>query len=1005
MTRNVLLILFLLILQYFAQAQSFSLNFQHLTTANGLSDPVVRSITQDKYGYIWMGTLSGLNRFNGYNVKVFRHTPHDSFSLPENYVPALLTDDAGNLWVAQGKGIYKFDYNTAHFIMQPGSNGISTSKMIQKGKDEIYLASVKGLVLFNTAKGTFTFLHNSSTGTSKILLEKEVNDFCIGNDKNIYIATDTGLVVYYPSTRAAKNILLSTAKGHAIKKIAADKAGNIWAGCGENGALIIKTDTNFVKYDTYRQFLVVGNNLRDNRITSIFCDTKGRLWVATASSGLCLYDTSANNFIQYEHDPLQSMSISDNLVTHVYQDKQGYIWLGTEGYGLNYFNPDKTFFHAIQPSYNQSPTLPDYWCRAAGEDNAGNLWLGTASGLAKYNPEKNSYRLFQNTKEKNNVIQYNSIRSVLCDSDVVWIGTGQGLNRYHISSGKMDFLGEKDGVPVSFFWTIVKDHANNIWFGCREGIYRYNSKTKKFESLINNSSLTAYCKYNTISIFEDSQNRMWFGFYSKGLLMYNPANGQTKHWIKNLPGSSSLSGHLITSIAEDKTGIIWAATGDGLNWYDSAAAKFIRCLNGNGIASEKTSSLLVDNKNRLWFAGSTGLLMLDAERKNIKSFNMGDGLPTVDFNNQGALQTHNGSFIYPTLRGFIQFYPDKYEGTNNTGNVYVSSFKIYGNKEVEGENFEEKDNIALSPDENFFSLEMVALNYGNPQQSWYAHKLEPFDKDWIYRKERLVSYTNVPGGDYVFHYKTSVDENNWNVPEKTIRIYVATVFYKTWWFRLLTLLVAGYILFRIYKWRTNQKDKVIMLQSKAHSLEKEKAMVMYESLKQQLNPHFLFNSLSSLGSLITSNPANAKKFLEKMSKIYRYILKSRDSETVPLSEEIKLAETYTQLQQTRFKEGLQLNIDIADEYLHRKIAPVTLQNLIENAIKHNIIDAATPLVVNIFIQNEWLVVQNNLQRKNFVESSNKQGLAGMQSLYYYLGGKQIVIQEDEKYFTIKIPLL
>ncbi|MEP6750899.1 MAG: histidine kinase, partial [Bacteroidota bacterium] len=316
-----------------------------------------------------------------------------------------------------------------------------------------------------------------------------------------------------------------------------------------------------------------------------------------------------------------------------------------------------------------------------------------------------------------------------------------------------------------------------------------------------------------------------------------------------------------------------------------------------------------------------------------------------------------------------------------------------------------KKEISLAASENFFSLDMIALNYSNPKEIWYARQLEPFDKEWIYSQDRTANYTNVPGGTYTFHYKTSTDINNWNVKEKTILIHLKTIFYKTWWFRLMILLLAGMTLFSLYKYRITQKEKVYNLQSKANSLEKEKVLVMYESLKQQLNPHFLFNSLTSLSGLITSNPVHAKQFLDRMSKIYRYILKSRDNETVALTEEIKLAEIYTQLQQTRFKEGLRVTINIPEEYLHRKIAPVTIQNIIENAIKHNIIDIHKPLQVNIFIEHDQVVIQNNLQKKKFVETSNKQGLTNLQSLYHYLSGKPVVITEDNHHFTVKIPLI
>jgi LytS/YehU family sensor histidine kinase len=142
-----------------------------------------------------------------------------------------------------------------------------------------------------------------------------------------------------------------------------------------------------------------------------------------------------------------------------------------------------------------------------------------------------------------------------------------------------------------------------------------------------------------------------------------------------------------------------------------------------------------------------------------------------------------------------------------------------------------------------------------------------------------------------------------------------------------------------------------------------------------------------------------------MSKIYRYILKNRDNELVSLEEEIRFVQTYIHLQKARFENGIVINMAVKKEQFPLRIVPVTLQNLIENAIKHNVIDQENPLHIDIFSENGYVVIRNNLQKKNFVETSNKQGLANLQSLYRYLSNKPIQIKEDDKYFTIKIPLI
>lgn len=220
------------------------------------------------------------------------------------------------------------------------------------------------------------------------------------------------------------------------------------------------------------------------------------------------------------------------------------------------------------------------------------------------------------------------------------------------------------------------------------------------------------------------------------------------------------------------------------------------------------------------------------------------------------------------------------------------------------------------------------------------------------------------------------------------------------------MLIAGLVL-RFYQYRTSQQRQLYELKAKTQALEKEKATAMFENLKQQLNPHFLFNSLTSLSGLIELDKNVASKFLNQMSVIYRYILKNADAETVSLQEEIDFVKRYINIQTTRFNEGFKVNMDIPDEYFDKKIAPVTLQNMIENAIKHNIIDKKRPLVIDIFVENNhYLVVKNNVQRKTIVETSNKKGLIQFVTLYKYLSRLPVIIDEsDENVFQIKIPFI
>lgn len=217
--------------------------------------------------------------------------------------------------------------------------------------------------------------------------------------------------------------------------------------------------------------------------------------------------------------------------------------------------------------------------------------------------------------------------------------------------------------------------------------------------------------------------------------------------------------------------------------------------------------------------------------------------------------------------------------------------------------------------------------------------------------------------------------------------------------------LAFYARYLFQKWQATLLEKT-RLEVQAAQLEQEKTKVQYENLKNQLNPHFLFNSFTSLNSLITKDPSLAQRFLQQLSKVYRHILQSGSSTLVSLKEEITFVNNYIALQTTRFQQGLEVNINIPEVYLPRNIVPVTLQILIENAIKHNIIDAEQPLTIHINVEADtYLVVENNIQMKTNVEFSSKQGLNNLKGLYAYYSPLPVVINTAEGVFSVKIPLL
>jgi ligand-binding sensor domain-containing protein len=1003
----ILLLIFVQANSFFpAKSQTTSFNFRRLTNSEGLSDGIVRAFVQDKYGFIWIGTSYGLNRFDGINIKNYFSSPGDPGSLGDSYVLSLYTDSKNNLWVGTFHGLCRYDYSSNKFVNYVAPKAISINDIKEDNKGRIWLATTDGLWIVDEQRLS---VQKPALNNNKELQKKFqclIGQITTSPGGDWYFATNQGIKIFNPVTNVYSEIRHDPVNKFSISSdiiysIALDSSGHLWAACITPKPVLNKIDLQDHTVKLYDYFINSGKNWTNNVIRNIMTDKKGHLWVTSSYSGLSLYDENKDDFKDYRNDPFIPNSLLSNQNISIYQGRDGIIWLGTPGYGLSYFNPDKNFFYTVYPFLDANTSVTDTWCRAACEDREGNRWLATGKGVAKYDSNWQLLATFTNDNEKKTVIHYNSVRSLLLDDmGDMWIGTAKGLNRYHPSTGTMDFFNEKQGIPLSFFWMMVKDRNGENWMGSAHGLFRYMRKENRFDDLRNDPVLSKYAYQNIQALYADSRNRLWIGILDVGLVMYDV--DQKKQKLLTVK-DSLISDTRFSSFAEDKDGMIWIGSENGLTAYDPVKNSSRFFTRENGLPSNRTNNIMVDSLNRIWIGTSNGLCMLNGTRDKFKRFDVNDGLLTNQFNEQSAYRTRDGLFIYPTYKGFLVFRPEDYRENISNVPVYITSFKI-SDKEIAA-NTQDLQHIHLRHNENFFSIELAGLNYMNPFQCVYAYQLEPFDKNWIYTRKREINYTNVPAGNYTFRYKVITDNADWNVPEQSVRVSISEIFYKTWWFRSLVVLILMAGLVAFYRYRVSHRERILVLQNKAQLLEKEKTSVMYENLKQHLNPHFLFNSLTSLSSLIRLDQQGAGDFLDKMSKVYRYILKNRDNETVPLSEELKFVELYIQLQKTRFEKGLQVHVNIDEEYKNRRIAPVTLQNLVENAIKHNIADPDTPLIIDLFIEDDYLVVRNNLQKKKFVETSNKQGLVNMLSLYRYLGRRPMVIEENQQYFIVKIPLI
>ncbi|MDF2190358.1 two-component regulator propeller domain-containing protein [Paraflavitalea sp. CAU 1676] len=989
--------LFLYLACFFgADAQSSRLSFRKLTVADGLSNGHIEAIGQDARGFLWFSSLSGLNRFDGYEVKTYAHVAGDSTTIPPSVVRSMVVDSAGRFLAGHESGLLEYDASADRFRRIKALEGYWVADMAVIDKDLVLLATHSGLVAYNPNKKQASF-YNKGRDT---LLGMRLNSL-LRQGNVLYIGSRAGLLRFDWKTEKLERVLTGPLAEMRVAKVQAGAGGQIWV-AGIGAARLVRLSADLSQFTVFDAQVPSGDQTIFN-FADLKADSKGRIWLATQLDGLLLYNDATGGFERFNHDPQKIWSPSTYLHHFIFCDREGMLWIGGNN-GVNYVNPDKNLFHII-PAFDKDPDkLNRRIARVATEDRQGNLWLGTLDGVVRFDPRQGKYTEWNNREGKAPAIYYNSIRGVLCDEDNnVWIATGAGINRYNQSTGKMEFFEEADSIPAVFYFSLDRDREGRFWFGTRDrdGFYYYDFREKKFHSIASFPGLNRFAGYGGRKLMQDSRGRYWLGFNSEGLGMYDPRSGNSYHWMASTGKEPGISGNIIVDIKEDRDGVVWISTFHGLSAIEPTNLTIRNFNHSNGLVNNSISALEVDALNRLWIGTGSGLMMLDSSRRYFTSFGLQHGLPSIEMPEHSGTTLRNGEIIMPTQNGYVRFNPLDFVSEQKSLNAFITSFGMPDQPALPFSDV----GFSLGQDQNMFRVGFTAINFENADGTWYAYKLDGLDEEWTYTRNRFAEFSRVPGGDYVFRVKASSDRDHWTGGEQLLPIHVDTVFYKTGWFLLLMLLSSSALVYGVYRYRMHQQKEVLELKGKAQLLEKEKALAMYESLKQQLNPHFLFNSLTSLSGLIETDQAMAGNFLKQMSKIYRYILKSRDSELVTLHEEINFVQVYIDLQQTRFRNGLEVNIKHDEDARYFKIVPVTLQNMVENAIKHNVIDAESPLVVDIFREGDYLVITNNLQKKTVIESSNKQGLSNLQSLYRYLTKKRMIIEESTTRYTIKIPLI
>ena len=850
-------IIAILLLVLFISVPILSINnsytFKRLGLEDGLSQSTIFSIIQDKQGYMWFGTANGLNKYDGYNFKIFTNNPYDSSSISDNSITSLYQDKEGNIWVGTIKGILnKYNRNTNSFtrfntrnikspltsweneyydypIIFSRNDNNSITTITEDNNGNLWLGTWgKGVLIFNKkTKNIKQYYYNKDNPGSlsynrimKILIDKEGNIWIgtFGGGLNKVVYNDNSNTkddisrlsfLHYKNNFSSKYSL----SDNKITSLYEDNEGNIWAGTYNGGLNELKTNEKNisperVKFKIYKKNTSLTKNIGSNSIMAIIEDKQNDLWLGTFGSGLTKFNMIENTFIHFGHNPLNSNSLSGNDVISLCEDSSGIIWAGTHlGEGITKLEMSKVKFGQIRNDPSNRNSLSDDVVWAIYQDRHKDLWIGTyRGGLNRYAIKNNKFTHYYHDPANPFSISDNHIRAIAEDKfGNFWIGTySGGLDKFNPETGKFFSFKHNPDDPSSIganqVQDILIDSESNVWLATfTGGINKFkieNSKSNeiKFEHLVNNPSDPHSLSDNRVyTLYEDREGVFWIGTFGGGLNKYIKKTN-TFICYKNDPRNIyTLSDNRVLSIFEDSNGSMWIGTyGGGLNKFDRKNGKFYRYKKKNGLNCDVVYGILEDNNKNLWLSSDNGIYRFNIVNNFITHYDLQDGLQSIEFSGGAYFKAKDGEMFFGGINGLNYFYPDSVMNNSFIPTVVITSIKVF-NQNLNGE----KEEITLPYDKNFISFEFSALDYTNPEDNHYAYKLVGLEKDWQYvdANLRIASYTNLAPGQYTFIVKGSNSDRIWNPKGTTVLITILPPFWKTWWFISLCILIGGAIIY------------------------------------------------------------------------------------------------------------------------------------------------------------------------------------------------------------------
>ncbi len=799
--------LLLFILLTFCSVSVFSKNgelkFLHFTNDDGLPSSYVRSLSQDKYGFIWAAARSSICRFDGQYFKTFKAVDDNGVSIDLWSTNIFSFNDSILITVTTDSVYYYFDYEAECFRNHRLLNGAGQITDLQYSASGIWLIGGNEVrLLKNGSEEIFPFSEVfdfiESERALKIINIREKNG------KLVALTNSNQLLVIDLENKMQRTFELPDGiAGTEITIFYADQNNNVWLGTTENGLYKVNLNNGnrvyFSAHKTGVQFLL------HNMVHSVAEDNSGRVWIGT-ENGLCIWSPYTETFDYYQYDIHNTDGLNTNPIYDIFCDRDGNMWLGTYFGGINFWNSEEEFFRVWQAGTGDYH-IGGNAVSTITEDSKGNIWIGMEDmGVNQINKNTGKITRYESSPGG---LSFNNVHCLLFETDnKLWIGTYTGgINILDISTGRFSYINQQNepNLPANNVYKLVRS-GDSIFMTTTSGVSVYNINSKKI-TLFQPETFSGV----QVECVHDDGHLLWFSS-TAGVFSYNKSTRK----LKRLEEFSFLK-H-INFVTTDTKNRVWV--GDclqGLCCYDPATGEKMQFCEKTGFPFSWIFSMEQADDGTFWVTGNKGLVNFNPETKEILLFNRESELPFEQFNFRASYKDSQGNIYFGGNNGMISFNQNNRKRKDKALNVVFRGMQLFNQPVVPGagsvltKSLNENPVVKLKHKQNVFTIEFSGLSFQSGGKCQYAYYLEGFEEDWNYTGNRdFATYTNLSPGEYTFYVKASTNISAWPGATNSLRIIIEPPFWLSNWGFLVYAILILLSLIGFYSVATRiQKSKAL----------------------------------------------------------------------------------------------------------------------------------------------------------------------------------------------------